>query len=100
MLSHTLLLLTSMSGMAHKSSSPPCAIRHSLLSIDGAGVPTLTCCSTPCTHSMLCRGSAQKGPPIENPEPVSLQRSGTGGALAGWYLYPLPFFTCSKHVAR
>ena len=33
---------------------------------------------------------------MENPDPVSLQRSGTGGALAGWYLYPLPFFTCPE----
>ena len=39
-------------------------------------------------------GSAQKGPPMRKPEPVSGHRSGIGGPAPGMNFTLLPFTTC------
>ena len=57
-------------------------------------VLALTAARTPCSHVGSWMGSAQYGPPMRKPEPVSGQRSGTAGPAPGMNLMLLPFTTC------
>ena len=51
-------------------------------------------CSVALTKSRSCRGSAQNGPPMRKPEPVSGHFSGTAGPLPGECFTASPFTSC------
>lgn len=62
---------------------------------------TCTCCRMAEIQAGSCRGSAQKGPPMRKPAPVSSHACGTAGALPGALVTEVPFTFCTQqHTSR